>query len=190
MKKMLTKERLCAFADAILAIIMTILVLELPKPSELTWDNIWDMKMSFIAFAVSFFGLAVIWADWHREWHDVRAISDKTVWSLIVVLFSMAFLPYITGRLASDLPNSVGQILYGSDILLITLFNSLVYRSLAAVEENKEIRPILMARANLLFINTAIMLLCVILSMTVLAICSIIGILVISVLSVLPIFRK
>ncbi|MBR5427454.1 MAG: DUF1211 domain-containing protein [Clostridia bacterium] len=190
MRKIFTKERLCAFADAILAIIMTILVLELPKPDALTWENIWDLKTSFIAFAVSFFSLAVLWADWHREWHSVKAISDKTVWSMMIVLFFMAFMPYITGLLASELKNSVGQILYGADLLLVSLFNSLVYRSLAAIEENKEIRETLIARANLLFINTAIMLVCVILSMTVLSYCSIIGIMVVSVLFVLPIFKR
>ena len=190
MKKMLTKERMFAFTDAILAIIMTILVLELPKPDELTWAGIWDLRTSFLAFAVSFFGLAIMWADWHREWHDVKAISDKTIWSILIVLFFMAFLPYFTGLLASDFSNSVGQILYGSAIMFITLFNSLSYRSIAAVDANREFRPTLIARANLLFINTAIMLVCVILSIFVLPYFAIIGIVIISVTFSLPIFKK
>lgn len=190
MKKLMTKERLAAFTDAILAIIMTILVLELPKPAELSWTGIWELRMSYLAFAVSFFGLAVMWADWHREWHDVKLIVDKTVWAMIFVLFFMAFVPYITGLLAADIFNPVGQILYGSAVMLITLFNSLTYRSLAAIEDNKEIKPMLKARANLLFINTAIMLVCVILSLTIIPYCAIIGIVIISITFVLPIFKK
>ena len=190
MTKVFTKERLYAFADAILAIIITILVLELPKPDALTWESIWALKPSFLAFSVSFFSLAVLWTDWHREWHNVNVISDKTVWSMIIVLFFTSFMPYITGLLASDLANSVGQLLYGADLLFVSLFNSLVYRSLAAIEENKDFRTTLIARANLLFINTAIMLVSVILSMTVLSFCSIIGIVIVSILFVLPIFKK
>ncbi len=190
MTKLLTKERLSAFTDAILAIIMTILVLELPKPDVLTWGAVWELRMSYVAFAVSFFGMAVMWADWHREWHDVKAISDKAVWSMIFVLFFMAFVPYFTGLLASDMFNPVGQSLYGVTVMLITLFNSLCYRSLASIEENSEIRPVLLARANLLFINTAIMIISVVLSLTVFSFCGIIGIVIISILFVLPIFKR
>ena len=190
MKKLMTKERLSAFLDAILAIIMTILVLELPKPAELSWAGIWELRTSYIAFAVSFFGLAVLWADWHREWHDVKAITEKTVWSMIIVVFFMAFMPYLTGLLASDIFNPVGQILYGSDLLLIVIFNSAGYRSLASIEANKAIRPVLIARANLLFINSVIMIVCVVLSITVIHISAIIGIVITSILFVLPIFKR
>ncbi len=79
---------------------------------------------------------------------------------------------------------------YGSAVMLITLFNSLTYRSLAAIEDNKEIKPTLKARANLLFINTAIMLVSVVISLTVLPYCSIIGIVIISITFMLPIFKK
>ena len=102
----------------------------------------------------------------------------------------MAFVPYITGLVASDITNPVGQILYGTDVMLITLFNSLNYRSLAAIDENQEMRATLKARANLLFINTVIMLVSVILSLTVIPYCAIIGIVIISITFVLPIFKK
>ena len=190
MKKLLTKERLFAFTDAILAIIMTILVLELPKPDVLSWAGIWELRTSFIAFALSFFGLAIMWADWHREWHDVKAVSDKAIWCTLIVLFFMAFVPYMTGLLALDFLNPVGQILYGSILTCVTLFNSLTYRSLAAIDANHEIRPVLIARANLLFINTAIMLVSVVLSITVLPYFAVIGITIISITFVLPIFKR
>ena len=190
MKKLMTKERLAAFTDAILAIIMTILVLELPKPDALTWGAVWELRMSYLAFAISFFGLAFMWADWHREWHNVKSISDKTVWCTIFVLFFMAFVPYLTGLIAVDITSSVGQVLYGSAVMLITLFNSLNYRSLASIEDNSDISHKLKARANLLLINSTIMFVSVILSLTVLPYCAIIGIVIISITFVLPIFKK
>ena len=169
---------------------MTILVLELPKPDALTWAGVWGLRTSFLAFAVSFFSLAILWADWHREWHDVKAISDRSVWSVLIVLFFMAFVPYTTGLLAESFTNEVGQILNGAAIMLITLFDSLCYRSLAAIDENSEIRPTLIARANLLFINTAVMLVTVLLSIFVFPYCATIGIVIISLFFVLPIFKN
>ncbi len=53
----MTKNRLEAFTDAILAIIMTVLVLELDKPETVTMQAIWNLRFSFLSYAVSFFWL-------------------------------------------------------------------------------------------------------------------------------------
>lgn len=55
------KERLVTFTDAVLAIIMTILVLELPKPENATIEMIWNLKESFFAYMLSFFWLGALW---------------------------------------------------------------------------------------------------------------------------------
>lgn len=56
------KERLAAFIDAVLAIIMTILVLELEKPKAMTWAGLWDLRANFFAYALSFFWLGLMWS--------------------------------------------------------------------------------------------------------------------------------
>lgn len=53
------KERLAAFTDAVLAIIMTILVLELEKPEHVTWQGIWALRVNYFAYALSFFWLGL-----------------------------------------------------------------------------------------------------------------------------------
>ncbi len=66
------KDRLIAFTDAILAIIMTILVLELQEPETLSLQGLWALKGSYSAYTLSFFWLGTMWIGLHNEWQNVR----------------------------------------------------------------------------------------------------------------------
>ena len=66
------KDRLIAFTDAILAIIMTILVLELQEPESLSLQGLWALKGSYSAYTLSFFWLGTMWIGLHNEWQDVK----------------------------------------------------------------------------------------------------------------------
>ena len=71
----MNKERLAAFMDAILAIIMTILILELKKPETVTLKALWDLKIDFFAYTISFFWLGTMWINLHNEWHKIKYIT-------------------------------------------------------------------------------------------------------------------
>lgn len=72
----MSKERTTAFTDVILAIIMTILVLDLIEPKTLNWAGIWAMRESYFAYALSFFWLGTMWIGLHNEWEKVKVISS------------------------------------------------------------------------------------------------------------------
>lgn len=131
----MNKERLTAFTDAVLAIIMTILVLELEKPKTMTWANLWDLRMNFVAYAISFFWLGLMWADNHHAFHKVEKISDGTVaWTLVMLFFASLF-PYSTSIVASDFNNSTAQVFYGIIIILVSLSNIGISHSLNKVNK-------------------------------------------------------
>ncbi len=73
----MSKERLTAFFDAVLAIIMTILVLELEKPNEISLRGFLELKENFFAYTLSFFWLGSMWVNHHNEWIEVDKISKK-----------------------------------------------------------------------------------------------------------------
>lgn len=81
------KERLMAFTDAVLAIVMTILVLELEKPEAATFEALWALKENFFAYALSFFWLGTMWVNLHNEWHDVSKVTIAVVWWSVIELF-------------------------------------------------------------------------------------------------------
>ncbi len=73
----MNKDRLAAFTDAILAIIMTILVLELEKPAKASWAAVWDLRQSFFSYIISFFWLGAMWVNLHSQWQRVERIDNK-----------------------------------------------------------------------------------------------------------------
>jgi uncharacterized membrane protein len=186
----LEKDRLGAFMDAVVAIIMTILVLELERPEQLTWAALWDMRMSFVAYVVSFFGIAVMWTTWHRDWYLLGAVSTQTVWAAILVLFAMSLVPYTTRLVVPDFSNGVAQTLYALVAGLLTLANSFMYAKLAAVSENTSAKPYLSSHARLLSANAGITFLFMLAGMAFWPPLASFGIVVSSVIYVLPIGKR
>lgn len=119
----MSKDRLAAFMDAVLAIIMTILVLELPKPDPLTWEGVWALKETYATYILSFFWLGTMWVSLHNEWHHIQLVTKKVVWLGIVLLFVTSWIPYSMSVVAIDPMNRVGQVLYGMSVLLVTFAN-------------------------------------------------------------------
>ncbi|MGN0270759.1 MAG: TMEM175 family protein [Candidatus Weimeria sp.] len=121
MKKLFfNKDRLGAFMDAILAIIMTILVLELAKPKEPTIEAFFSLWHAFAAYAISFFWLGSMWTALHIAWDRIEKVSQKTVWISITLLFWASFIPYITSLLVDWSTSRVIQGAYGLVVIITT----------------------------------------------------------------------
>ena len=127
---LMSKERLIAFTDAVLAIIMTILVLELKRQDHISWQALWDLRAYFFAYTISFFWLGTLWVNLHRSWDVVDKINNNLVWSSIVLLFFLSFFPYTTALVSADFNNSVAQTIYGVIVLLVSACNVWMYREL------------------------------------------------------------
>lgn len=119
----MNKERLAAFMDAILAIIMTILILELKKPEAATIKALWNLRVDFFAYTLSFFWLGTMWVNLHNEWHKIKYITPSIVWVNVVILFFSSFFPYVTSFVTSYYNSSVAQGFYGIIVLAVTFCN-------------------------------------------------------------------
>ena len=119
----MNKERLAAFMDAILAIIMTILILELKKPEAATLKALWNLRVDFFAYTLSFFWLGTMWVNLHNEWHKIKYITSSIVWVNVVILFFSSFFPYVTSFVTSYYNSSVAQGFYGIIVLAVTFCN-------------------------------------------------------------------
>ena len=98
----MSKERVVAFTDAVLAIIMTILVLDLDKPDPLTWSGFGKLWPQFLAYAFSFFWLGSLWVHLHIEWSGVKLVDQPVLWTSITLLFFCSLIPYSTSLVAGN----------------------------------------------------------------------------------------
>ena len=90
------KNRLEAFTDGVIAIIITIMVLELHAPSAGSWAALWQMRGIFAIYFVSFFTLAVYWNNHHHLFLLVKRINGRVLWANILFLFAASFFPFAT----------------------------------------------------------------------------------------------
>ena len=126
----MSKERLVAFTDAVLAIIMTILVLELEKPSEATFAAFWDLRANFFAYFLSFFWLGSLWMALNGIWERVEKISTGVIWWSLALLFFASFMPYATGLVSTHYDSKVMQGFYGLVVIVTTACNWLLHKVL------------------------------------------------------------
>ena len=161
------KERLGAFIDAVLAIVMTILVLELEKPKTFDVQGLWELRTNFLAYAISFFWLGAMWVNIHSSSHLVKKISQKTVWAAIVMLFFSSLFPYTTQLIATHFTNGTMQAFYGVIVLLITFSVLWYYRTLEEVNDGAEMHGLNADRKKWLTWDIGIKILGLILSLTI-----------------------
>lgn len=130
-------------------------------------NALWNLRVDFFAYTLSFFWIGIMWVNMHKGWHDVVKISDKVVWNTVFLLFFSSFFPYVTKIVAQNFDNKVAQVFYGLIILLVTFFNTLMYRSLAEIPENTAMEAFLEGRKSWFYYDVALKIIGLILSLTI-----------------------
>lgn len=114
----MTTGRLEAFSDGVIAIIVTIMVLELRAPSQPTLAALWKVAPVFISYGLSFLVVAIMWVNHHHLIHAVRGVSARLLWSNLYLLFWMSLVPFVTDYLGKNYHEPLAVALYGLDLSL------------------------------------------------------------------------
>lgn len=117
------KDRFEAFFDAMMAIIMTIVVLEFAIPHGTAWSDVQKLMFQIIVYAISFFYLGMMWMNIHTLWHNVEFITRSVMWVNMIMLFFSSMLPFLVVYLGRNFFDLIPQLLYGIDVLLVTITN-------------------------------------------------------------------
>lgn len=137
-KSFMETGRLEAFYDAIIAIIVTVLVLELPQPATASLASIWALKTSYFAYVISFLVCANLWQYHHIIYNHVDKINTKIIWQNILLMFVFSLIPYLTTFVANN-PNSfIPQALYGLDFIIVDIILYFMAQSLLKINKKNE----------------------------------------------------
>lgn len=109
------------FIDAILAIMMTVMVLKIPQPETMTFAGIWDLKVMYFAYAVSFIVIFSIW-DHHRKlFNIVEEINNNVIWMYSLLIFIITLIPYFTAWVAHEPFSLVPELMFGLMFFLVNI---------------------------------------------------------------------
>ena len=92
----MNKTRLEAFSDGVIAIIITIMVLELKIPMGSDWQSLSGLALKFISYVISFIYVAIYWNNHHHLLHTVKRVNGAILWSNTHLLFWLSLIPFVT----------------------------------------------------------------------------------------------
>ena len=113
----MNKTRLEAFSDGVLAIIITIMVLEIKVPHGAEWAELKTMIPIFLSYIMSFIYIGIYWGNHHHLLHSVKQVSSAMIWANLNLLFWLSLVPFATGWMGENhfAPNTI--VVYGTVLL-------------------------------------------------------------------------
>ncbi len=124
---MITKGRLEAFSDAVIAIIITIMVLELKVPHNASVEALVPLIPIFISYVLSFIYIGIYWNNHHHMLHAAKSVNGKILWANMHLLFWLSMIPFVTGWMGENHFEMWPVVFYG----IVLLMNSISYYILA-----------------------------------------------------------
>jgi uncharacterized membrane protein len=111
-------ERLAAFSDGVIAIAITVMALELPKPDGASWDALRADAPVLLAYLLSFVYLGIYWNNHHHMLAAVSRVSGSVLWANLHLLFWLSLVPFVTGWISEERFAPIPTGAYGFVLLL------------------------------------------------------------------------
>ena len=112
------RERLTAFSDGVIAIIITIMVLELKVPQGSDWSALASLAPVFASYVLSFVYLAIYWNNHHHLMHSATRVNGVILWANMHLLFWLSLIPFATGWMGENQFARLPTALYGVALLM------------------------------------------------------------------------
>jgi uncharacterized membrane protein len=129
----MTKGRLEAFSDGVIAIIITIMVLELKVPHDSSPAALLPLLPVFLSYTLSFVFLGIYWSNHHHLLHAVQHVDGRVLWANLHLLFWLSIVPFATGWMGENHFASWTLALYGTILLLAAIAYFILTRVLISL---------------------------------------------------------
>src|SRR5262245_24115222 len=126
------KARLEAFSDGVIAIIITIMVLEMKVPHGDSLEAIAPLWPVLLSYVLSFVNVGIYWTNHHHMLHSVKHVSGTVLWTNLHLLFWLSLMPFATAFMGENHFAPLPVALYGVDLLMSAVAYFLLVRALRA----------------------------------------------------------
>jgi uncharacterized membrane protein len=117
----MNKNRLEAFSDGVIAIIITIMVLEMKVPHGIELATLKPLVPVFLSYVLSFIYLAIYWNNHHHMLHTCRKVTGRMLWANLHLLFWLSLIPFTTGWMGENHFAEMPTALYGFVLLMAAI---------------------------------------------------------------------
>lgn len=124
------KGRLTAFSDGVIAIIITIMVLELRPPHGAEWGALVAVAPKFLSYVLSFIYVAIYWNNHHHMFHTVDHVTGAILWANMHLLFWLSLVPFTTAWMSENDFASAPVATYGLSLLAPAIAYSLLTKAI------------------------------------------------------------
>jgi uncharacterized membrane protein len=135
----MSKNRLEAFSDGVIAIIITIMVLELRVPHEATPAALLSIAPVFLSYLLSFVFLGIYWSNHHHLLQAVEHVSGGVLWANLHLLFWLSLIPFVTGWMGENHFAPLTMALYGVVLLLAAVAYFILARLLVTLHDQDSV---------------------------------------------------
>ncbi|MEJ0012862.1 MAG: TMEM175 family protein [Bauldia sp.] len=128
------KGRVELFSDGVIAVLITILVLELHPPHGSDWEALQPLVPAFLSFVLSFIYLGIYWSNHHHLFQAASQVNGKVLWANLYILFWLSVVPFTTGWMGENEFATLPVALYGFDLLMAGFAYYFLERTLIAAQ--------------------------------------------------------
>ena len=129
----MTTSRLEAFSDGVVAILITIMVLELRPPHEATFQSLKPLIPVSFSYLLSFVFLGIYWNNHHHLLHAAQLVNGRVLWANLHLLFWLSLIPFVTAWMGENHFASAPVALYGIILLLSAIAYTILVQSLVSL---------------------------------------------------------
>jgi uncharacterized membrane protein len=135
----MNKTRLEAFSDGVLAIIITIMILEIKAPEDDSFESLLKLIPVFLSYVLSFVYVGIYWNNHHHMFQVVKKINGSILWGNLFLLFWLSLIPFATSWIGEHHFSTVPMSIYGFILLMCAFAYNILQNKIIRSEGNDSI---------------------------------------------------
>jgi uncharacterized membrane protein len=130
----MSTQRLEAFSDGVIAILITIMVLELHTPEGEGFAALRPLVPTLLSYLLSFIYLGIYWSNHHHMFHATKHVTGGVLWANLHLLFWLSLVPFMTAWVGEHYTSAVPTALYGVNLLLAAIAYTILQTTIISIE--------------------------------------------------------